>query len=714
MSAAYDFSSGSNSRTRANKNHPWQRRLRLMPAACCCTLLASLTFAPTSADADTTAPQPVALPRVILNNDNTGWDFVYLRGRTPNGPVANRIRTLREASSQYETLGEVNAVDAQSMAVNISTSQFWAKSSLYTLEDHYRFLRSLAYYRDPSPAPDGYPGLVAGPMRSYLEAGGDPVADFISRPGKSVAQQKILSFRLNDHHYNWNYDLYRSRTKKDLIAAALTGRDPFCTKLEQNGAANVEANERWSQSAFTAMLTAFDTGKLDKLLDKRCIGEMCLSADEIAAQCSERSCVLRAGADDGQCDILTLDFSSPAVRKFKLMQMAELVQNYHPAIFEIDFDRFPQYFRPEISNAERIGIMNGFLKGVHSTLTKIEPELRIGLRVPSRRQHRENIGIDLESIDRNQSADYVTLAMPAQADQQIQYQLDPSRSHLKFYAEMFQTLRRLPPSMASYQGMARLKQAGYSLAAQDYPSDTRALATATHLAYSRHHVQGMAIFNSQYYALRYVMGDQSRSMPQPNAGISCLARPDNAAHNDQHYFLPSVHYRLEQSCNAASPQTSNCDLLPIPRTALIGSGRTLQMEMAEPAGGWNSGGLLRLTFFAYPNTSANDADYAAIAKALSIKVNGHDLATAPVGTEVPADPADGATANAYYRSMWWTAPVFNKLFKVDASELANGINKITLSLSQESGLQTPNFRIVNLEIFIGANNKERNCNAVQP
>lgn len=713
MSAAYDFSSGSNSRTRANKNRPWQRRLRLMPAACCCTLLASLTFAPTSADADTTAPQPVALPRVILNNDNTGWDFVYLNGRTPDGPATSRSRAIRDASSRYESLGEVAAVDAQSISVNMSTSQFWAKSSLYTLEDHYRFLRSLAYYQDPKPEIEGYPGKVMGSMLSYLDGGNDPVADFMSRAGKTGGQLKILSFRLNDHHYSWNYDLYRSKTKKELLETAASGKDLFCTRLTPNSAANVEANERWSQVSFTAMLSAFDTGKLDKLLDKRCIGEMCLSADEIAAQCSERSCVLRAGADDGQCDILTLDFSSPAVRKFKLMQMAELVQNYHPAIFEIDFDRFPQYFRSEISNAERIGIMNGFLKGVHSTLTKIEPELRIGLRVPSRRQHRENIGIDLESIDRNQFADYVTLAMPAQADQQIQYQLDPSRSHLKFYAEMFQTLRRLPPSMASYQGMARLKQAGYSLAAQDYPSDTRALATATHLAYSRHHVQGMAIFNSQYYALRYIMGNRSRPMPQPDAGISCLARPENAAHNDQHYFLPSVHYRLEQNCNGTSPQASNCDLLPIPRSALIGSGRVLQMEMAEPVDGWKSEGILRLTFLAYPNTQADDSAYAEIAKALTLKINGHQLTVAPAGTEVPVDPADGEAANAYYHSMWWTAPVFNKLFKFDTSVLVNGINTVSLTFPQNSVQKTPNFRVVNFDTFISAKNTEHNCTALQ-
>ncbi len=426
---------------------------RLMFAVC-------LVMALVVTSAGSLHAQPAALPHTILDNDMTGWDTVFLNGKTPGGTAAQADAVIGSTFRRYVALGDLPGVDGQSLSVLYSSFPGWGKSSLYTLADHDRFLRGLRYYQDSGNS-SGYPGGEPSGLRLYLQTGHDFVADFMnyqSQTGQGFA--KILSYRLNDYHWNWEWPLYTSETKSEMLNTP-AGSKLFC---DRNGHSEADVNnvEHWTQTSFTQYFQAFQTGQLDPALSGRCIEGLCLTQDAVRAACGEGGqCVLGDRAPREGCAILTLNIAVPVVEQFKIMQMAEVVKNYRPRFFEIDVDRNPQDFPPDFSTAQRVAAMTGFLQRMAATLRQIDPDLRIGLRIPSKQLHREALGIDLPTLDQDGFIDYVILAMPALADQQIQYEIDPASAHMKVYSEVFQDIGSPSPKTTRFYEFAGLAKQGY-------------------------------------------------------------------------------------------------------------------------------------------------------------------------------------------------------------------------------------------------------------
>jgi hypothetical protein len=644
-------------------------------------------------------------PHVILDNDMTGWNTIFLNSKVPAGNPESVDKVIAAAFRRYIELGNLPGIDAQSLSVLYSTFPGWGKSHLYTLADHDRFLRGLRYYQDSGKHTSGYPGNVQSNYRLYLQNGQDLVADFMSYNDKSRPKlDKILSFRLNDYHYNWNWALYNSETKSQIIHAK-PGTKPFCDR-SGHSESDVDSVEQWTQTSFTQYFQAFQTGQLDPQLSGRCVDGICLTQEEVQESCGKSShCILSIDDPKHECAVVTLNLAVPVVERFKLMQMAEVVSNYHPHYFEIDLDRYPHDFESDVSTTERIATMTNFLNQISTTLRKIDPSLRIGLRVPSKLLHREALGIDLPILDHSGLIDYVILAMPTMADQQIQYQIDPSTSHMRVYAEIFQNVENVPSTAASFDGFAALAKAGFSLKNRLYPIDSWGMLTAAHLAYAHHHVYGMALFNSQYYLYNFLDENSSRPLSQPSAAMSRLGDSKAVAESSQHYFLTSTHYHLQRVCDPARQDETVCDQLPFDISRSQNE-HEFSLDMAPPTQGWDpKGGLLRMTYIVTSSPDqrpATSEDYQKIHDELTVSINGNTLSHDKRNLSWPLNPADGPVNNAYYKTFWWTAPVFNLILPVDPRILKDGMNAVSIKCFPKPGDKVQHFRIVNFEMFLPA------------
>jgi hypothetical protein len=596
-------------------------------------------------------PAKPAFPHIILNNDLSNWDNTFGEG---NGVAlqGDPIDFVHDAFERSVAAGALPGVDAQSLSVQYSMFPWW-RSSLYNWADHDRFLRRLAYYAGAGDKP-GYPGEHPSSGRRYMESGHDFVRDFLDgAPGPGgQAQLKILDFRLNDYHYNWNYELYSAQSKAQILAEAKAGNSPIC---DGKSPANVELAEKWTQTSFTGYFDGLWTGKLDPALDGRCVGSLCLSGADIADQCKNLACIIKT--DKERCPEITLDFSKAVVRRIKLMQIGDLVRTYKPPALELDLDRMPQDFRDDTPNAERLDIMTKFLQDVRNATAAVNPAMLLGLRVPAERPHRALVGIDLADLDRRHLVDYAILAMPYFGASQIDYDIDPHHAALKIYPEMTHVVGRMnPPEPAAS------REVSFHL---EDPTTTMQLETAANLAYS-HGAAGMALFNMQYY-LR--INGHVGKLEIPAKAITCLADPQCVAGSDQEYALVPAHYNL--------PRTAT--MLPFRLSAKTPT-YELPMDLAPPATGWKkTGALLRVGFdlkAAGSSPPLTLADYQAAASNLSIRIQGRVLERSD--TAWPIDPRDGGANDAYYKAMWLADADLVPRFALDPSLLKPGANKIEI------------------------------------
>lgn len=613
-------------------------------------------------------------PRLILNNDMTNWPIF-----APGKDAATRADAAAVIAGFKASLafGLIPGVDAQSLSVLYSTFPFW-RSTLYSLRDHDAFLRRLAFYRASASQP-GFPGLHASPMRQVLDGGTDLVRVFEAAPldpPDGRPQQKILNVRVNDAHYTQFYDLFERETREEIVREAEENRSPIC---DSKRPAAVDEAETWAQTAFTGFFAGFRSGRLAPDLDDRCVAGTCLSAQSVKDECGAGACVMTLTGS--RCPTVVLNFGAPSVRRFKLMQLEDLVGLHKPDTIELDFDRFPAYFPAAVPEAERRKTMLGWLREVHARLAALRPGLRIGLRVPNRIAHRRIVGIGLPDIEREGLADYAILAMPYFADQQPEADTDPRRGRLRLYAEMTHMSGSVPADKAVLErfgldgGLARY---------WEVPVTSRQLVTAANQA---HHMglAGNALFNMQYY-LR--LGSPVPALDVPRSAIACMADPRCAAASDQEYVLATAHYHL--------PATAN--MLPIKLGGL--SGRGFSLRLSPPAGGWGSGGLVSVSVA--PQGAADPGSLeAALRRAqssLRLRVNGVPLALTDAAW--PQDTRDGPATRAHVGRLWFLQAPFRLVFGLDASRLVDGENRV--ELAWDGGPDLAALRIVDLRVFAPA------------
>lgn len=640
---------------------------RILALACAAVLWGA---SPRQAHAQAAAARPSDFPHVILNNDMTNWTLF-----APGKDAATRADVPEVVSAFKASLafGLIPGVDAQSLSVLYSTFPFW-HSKLYSPQDHDAFLRGLAFYRSTA-SQAGFPGLRESPMRRLLDSGNDLVRVFQTAPltgADGRPQQKILNVRVNDAHYTHFYDLFARQTREELIQDAEAQHSEIC---DSKSVAGVDAAENWAQTAFTGYFAGFKTGKLPPNLDNRCVAGLCLSARNVQDDCGSRTCVITI--EGSRCPTVVLSFLAPSVRRFKLMQIEELVGLYKPETVELDFNRFPAYFPAEVPGAQRRDIMSGWLRELRTRLDAIRPGLRIGIRVPSRLVHRRAIGIDLAQIGQQGFADYAILGMPYFADQQVEIEAPARASRLHFYAEMTQTSGAVPADKAV------LDRFGLAPDASKYwevPITSRQFVTAANQAYHTG-IGGMALFNLQYY-LR--LAAPVPPLDVPRAAVTCLADARCSASGDQEYTLTTNHYHL-------SPTP---DMLPF---KLGGApSRSFSLRFSPPAGGWGRRGLVSLSLV--PQGAMDPAALAAARASLRVQVNGVPLQ--PSDAAWPVDARDGAATRAHVERLWFLQKPFRLVFGLDASRLVDGENRI--DLAWEPGADAASLRIVDFRVFAPA------------
>lgn len=120
----------------------------------------------------------------------------------------------------------------------------------------------------------------------------------------------------------------------------------------------------------------------------------------------------RYGADSVRTRLM--DFAVPEVRERRLAEMREAMTHYPFDGLEIDFHRWPFYFKPEAIEAN-VGTMNAFVAATRTMLNEVGREkgvtFTLGVRVPPTLPRCRAIGLDPAEWHRQGLIDFLTPAL---------------------------------------------------------------------------------------------------------------------------------------------------------------------------------------------------------------------------------------------------------------------------------------------------------------
>lgn len=451
-------------------------------------------------------------------------------------------------------------------------------------------------------------GVPIDSIGEYMLAGGDLVQVFVDR----CRQRDIVPFvslRLNDYHGNEYADLLMDRVRQDKGA-----------KPGMQGC--------W-QSLFYLKHPEY------RIEDDP--PEYTSNPDKLAFRSDHQ---LRYKIRNNR----VFNWAIPAVREHKLALIGELCENYDIDGLELDFMRHARYFRLNETAAEqRVQIMTSFVSRVRQTLDRTaKPGQRrwLCVRVPFRIKRHDELGVDLRKwvdagVDMiNLSCHYVT---EQQNDLAEVCRLVPEAA---VYLETTYTSHRYPkpsgPRISSNEVYRKMT-----------PQQS---STAAHLAFARGG-SGVSAFNFVYY--RSLADPRSRCEP-PFDVLARLRDPDWVARQPQHYFTT-------RAGNRAWPALMRSDskALRIDRPVKI------TLDMAPPAGGWRTGGRLRVQ----SKTSIGD-------RQVIVRFNGTLLeATSDISEPYPNPYPDGLGSAETLRA--WNVP---------ADLLTDGANSVEIETTQGAPL----------------------------
>jgi hypothetical protein len=107
----------------------------------------------------------------------------------------------------------------------------------------------------------------------------------------------------------------------------------------------------------------------------------------------------RLGSDVRQWDQRYLNWKFPEPRQYKLRLIEEICRQYPLTGLELDFMRFPQFFRAaETTREQRLAIMNEFIGQVRRILDGTVPAGQrrwLCVRVPAYLAAHDPLGVDL-------------------------------------------------------------------------------------------------------------------------------------------------------------------------------------------------------------------------------------------------------------------------------------------------------------------------------
>jgi len=339
-----------------------------------------------------------------------------------------------------------------------------------------------------------------------------------------------------------------------------------------------------------------------------------------------------------------LNWAIPAVREHKLALIAELCDNYDIDGFELDFMRHARYFRlNETTPEQRVEIVTNFVSRVRQAVDRnAKPGQRrwLCVRVPFRMRHHPDLGIDLRKwVDAG--VDMVNLSCHYVTEQQ---------------SDLAAVCRLVPEAAVyletTYVNHRYAKPSGPRISANEVYRKMTAeqFTTAAHLSYARGG-KGISAFNFVYF--RSLAEAESRCEP-PFDALARLKDPDWVARQPQHYFTT-------RCGNANWPSLMRTDSKALRTDRPV----TIFLDMAPPAGGWQTDGRLRVQ----AKTDIGD-------RQLVVRFNGTTLETTPDVSEPYANPYPDGLGSAETLHAW-TVPV--RLFK-------DGANAIVIEMPQGAPL----------------------------
>lgn len=264
-----------------------------------------------------------------------------------------------------------------------------------------------------------------------------------------------------------------------------------------------------------------------------------------------------------------LDWSVPEVRQRMFALIEEICENYEIAGLELDFMRFPNFFKEATPTEQRIGIITEFVTQVRALLDRTARDGQhrwLCARVPCKLDMLAGIGIDL----------------PELVDAGVEM-LNLSASYFTFQAHDLAQIRRLTPDAALYLEMCHCTMTGRQLTATGgdnflfLRTTAQQYATTAHVAYRRG-ADGVSLFNFVYYRDHGVPGRGPFHEP-PFDVLPHLGDPGWLARQPQWYFL------AENWFTSASGA--------LPARFEQGDARTFQLDMA-PTGHQTQDGIFRI------------------------------------------------------------------------------------------------------------------------
>ncbi len=270
---------------------------------------------------------------------------------------------------------------------------------------------------------------------------------------------------------------------------------------------------------------------------------------------------------------LVQNWAVPEVRAQKFALLRELCENYDLDGLELDFLRFYSFFRTEETTREqRCAVITGFVREVRELLDRTARAGRrrwLCARVPCYLPALDLLGLDLPALVAvgldmvNASANYFTTQ---------QHDLAAIRQQTQgatLYFELCHTVWKGEKLMPGYDVFP-------------FRRTTREhLHTSAHLAYARG-ADGISLFNFAYYR-QHGQGEGRGSFGEPPFdALSALREPQTLAQQLQHWFI------------AQGWRAPGMKPLPLPRKISLAQPAPFTLQLAAPAGGWKTGGRLRI------------------------------------------------------------------------------------------------------------------------
>ena len=333
-----------------------------------------------------------------------------------------------------------------------------------------------------------------------------------------------------------------------------------------------------------------------------------------------------------------LDWSVPEVRRHMFAFIEEICQHYDLAGFELDFMRFPNFFKEDVPLDLRVEIITRFVADVRALLDRTAKPGQhrwLAARVPCLLEMHPDVGIDL----------------PSMVDAGVEI-VNLSASFFTFQAHDVKEIRRLVPDTSLYLEMCHTTMTGARLTTTGgdnflfMRTTDQQLYTTAHVAHRRG-IDGMSLFNFVYYRDHGVPGRGPFNEP-PFYVVGRLADPDWLAKQPQWYFLAE---------NGFTKSTGQ-----LPARFEKGDARTFELDMA-PTKHHSTDGVFRLM-------TADDTSK----RRWMVIVNGTTLA--------PTDYVHKPLAHPYESGMG--EPSEYACFKCPRGLVRDGVNKIALVLEDGS------------------------------